>query len=333
MNTLHTKSPCCRSKTRRFGKRRRQCITCHRTWRIRTKKRGRKAKRESVDLVKRYLNQLTPSLKRLASVRHESYHHLKNRLDRSLKNFLNHTSWPALPQEGQLIAIADAMVRCLAGKWYTYYFILIRGVTDKKALVTPPYLRNGTEVYQGWQETFSRLPQDVRNRIIAMVCDGHRGLVWNVRDYGWHLQRCHFHLIARIQGRRSRWKQSRHRREGKLLYQHTYRIIKTTDKEVIRRSLSVLRKLTSKTTSPHLKSYLKGFLNNYENYQTYLRHPELYLPTTSNAVESLISSVKEMCHRARGFSSTHSLSNWVEALLKHKKSVVCNGNYQPNYDA
>jgi len=55
MTPIHAKSRCCNAQVRRFGKRRRQCINCKRTWRIRQKKRGRPHTRHSEHLLKRIL--------------------------------------------------------------------------------------------------------------------------------------------------------------------------------------------------------------------------------------------------------------------------------------
>jgi len=55
MAPLHAKSLCCGAQVRRFGRRRRQCTLCKRTWRIRQKKRGRTCTRHTQVLLKRIL--------------------------------------------------------------------------------------------------------------------------------------------------------------------------------------------------------------------------------------------------------------------------------------
>lgn len=55
MTPIHAKSPCCGALVRRFGKRRRQCTHCKRTWRVRKKKRGRKHTRHTEALLRRIL--------------------------------------------------------------------------------------------------------------------------------------------------------------------------------------------------------------------------------------------------------------------------------------
>src|SRR3989339_895570 len=55
MNILHGKSPCCQAKIYKFGGKRKQCSLCKKTWSVRKKKRGRKAKRINPDLLNKVL--------------------------------------------------------------------------------------------------------------------------------------------------------------------------------------------------------------------------------------------------------------------------------------
>jgi len=55
MNILQGKSSCCQAKIYKFGGKRKQCSECKKTWKIRQKKRGRKAKRVDKKLVENIL--------------------------------------------------------------------------------------------------------------------------------------------------------------------------------------------------------------------------------------------------------------------------------------
>jgi transposase-like protein len=55
MNKLQGKSPYCQAKIYKIGGKRRQCSECKKTWKIRQKKRGRKAKRVDKKLVENIL--------------------------------------------------------------------------------------------------------------------------------------------------------------------------------------------------------------------------------------------------------------------------------------
>ena len=88
--------------------------------------------------------------------------------------------------------------------------------------------------------------------------------------------------------------------------------------------------IMDETSSRVLRSVLSGFLTHYRDYRTYLVYPELYLPRTSNTAESLIGMIRSLCYRARGFRTIHALRAWIEALIKHRRTVRCNGVHQPN---
>ena len=326
MKTLHAKSPCCRGRIIRYGRRRRQCVTCKKTWRIREKRRGRKSKRVPPNFFLKYLNQEIPSLYVLARTKKtKSEDRLKRELRCGLKKFLRHTPWPILPTGKPLIAVADAMIQTINKKMYTFYFILLRTIEDNKAIIAKPYVKQGPESWLGWQEAFNQLPGPVLGSILALVSDGHTGLISAAKRNNWIIQRCHFHLIAKIQGRRSRWTRSRHREIGQRLYFLAREVLTNSDEKVIQKYLKELTIIEDYTSSRLLKTYLSGFIRYYKEYRTYLYHPELNLPTTSNSVESIIGSIRKLCHRAHGFRTIESLILWTHALLKNKKFATCNG--------
>ena len=325
MNTLHEKSPCCRAIVRRFGGRRRQCSVCWKTWRVCQRGRGRTRQRISATLIVRYLRREIPSRYAQARFSGISISTLRDRLIRSRDIFLARTPWPTISNDQPLIVIADAMVETFHSGTCTLYIILLRAVSSDEAVITEPLILTGTETREGWQEAFERLPKTARNAILALVCDGNRGLLAVARSHSWIVQRCHFHLLAAIQGRRSRWTRSRHRVMGEQLYQLVRHVITTPDQDTIMRCLTKLEVIGWDTRSLVLRKVLSGFLTSYMDYRTYLTHTHLRLPTTSNAVESLIGSIRDLCYRARGFRTAESLICWVHALLKLKRTIKCNG--------
>ena len=330
MTKLHAKSPCCRGNIYRFGNRRRQCAICKKTWRIRQKKTGRKKNRGKSDLVIRYLQNEMPSLCALARVKDKSERYLQARLNRSLEYFLKHTSWPSLPEEPPLVVIADAMVIYIEKSWHTVYFILLKEIASNQATIFPPYIQKGTETCLGWQNALDRIPETAVC-IKAIICDGHRGLINYAKWSEWLIQRCHFHLIARLQSRRSKWQQSRHKEEGQRIYDLVRHVLETNDEKTIPAFISQIEEISWTNHSPEIRKTLSGFVNHYKDYRTYLYYPELNLPRTSNSAESLIGSVQNLCHRARGFCTISSFTKWISAFVKNKKKIQCNGFFQPSY--
>ena len=326
MGTQRAKSPCCSVKFIRFGNRRRQCSKCKKTWRIRQKKRGQKTKYESEDFVIKYLDRKVPTLYTLAKIKNSSARQLRLKLRRSLFTFVHNNPWPSIPDAKPLIALADGMIININQTTYTFYFILLREINTKKAIITKPYIRRGTEVAQGWYEAFNQLPKATQGAIGVLVCDGQKGLTSLATYHNLIIQRCHFHLLAAIQGRRSRWIRSRHRATGELLYQIASNIITNPDQQSILFSLEKLVDLFVEIDSPVLRKVLSGFIKHYSDFRSYLEYPQFNLPRTNNSVESLIGSIRELCHRAKGFRTEKSLTLWVDCLLKYKKTVTCNGS-------
>lgn len=328
MVVLHAKSPCCGAAVRRYGGRRRQCAACRRTWSIRAARRGPKRRRSRPEFLLRYLRHEVPPIDAIARMRGVGRAALQRRLMRSLAVFTARTPWPQLPPSGDLICIADAMVRTIERRWYTLYVVLLRPVNDQEATIAKPLLRPGKEVAAGWNEALDQLPEDVRKRIHALVSDGHVGLLSYAMWSRWLIQRCHFHLIASIQGRRSRWIRSRHQEEGERVYRLVTEVLTAPIDSDLKPIFVEIETIAWNTRSRQLRGILLGFLTHADDYRTHLRHPELRLPTTNNAAESVISSVRELCHRARGFRTLDAFTRWLEALVKARRTVKCNPNSQ-----
>jgi len=330
MNTQHAKSPCCRGVVRKYGIRRRQCTLCKKTWRVRKKKRGRKRLRATSSLVVQYLRHEIPSLHARARARTCASDAIERRLHGSRDFFLSHTSWPHVPTHGILIALADAMMREIKGEMHTAYFILTRPVESNNAIIMEPYIQTGKETHEGWYEAFRRVPLSVRRHILALVCDSHQGLVSVAFRNHWLLQRCNFHIIASIQGRRSRFAASRHRPLGERLYRLISQILTLKDQHAVNKLITEIESIGWETDSTQLRKIISGFVAHADQYRTYLSHPELRLPRTNNTCETLIGGFQDLTHRMRGYSSVRSFRQWLNAYLKNRKTVTCNPSDQPN---
>lgn len=329
MKKKHEKSACCRAAVIKFGGKRRRCKKCKKTWSVWKRKRGRKKKRISVDFVKRFLNRDIASLESLARQRRRSPAHMQDVLKKSRDLFIRKTLWPEVPKD-KLILIADAVVEMIEQKWHTIYLTLVRSVSGCEAVILPPVIARGVETGKGWKVAIDSLSSDVKRRIVALVCDGHRGLVSEAKWRDWLIQRCQFHLFARIQSRRSRSKIARNTEEAKTIFRLVRLVLGSADEAVIKQSLDILEEIGWHSASPEIQKVLSGFVTNYKDYRTHLAHPELCLPTTSNTAESLASSIADLKHRMRGFPTLNSFTLWTIALLKHKQKITCNGFHQQN---
>lgn len=320
MSKIHEKSPCCRGKIRLFGTRRRQCSTCKKTWRVWKRKRGRNERRSSLNTLFQYFKgtRILGSLKpRTASAR----------LRKKLCCFNKQTMWPTIP-DGSLIAVADAMIEYIEKRPYAIYFILVRPINGSQAFILPPLLLAGGE--SGWEKAFEEIPADIFDRIVALVCDGHNSLVYNAKRFGWLLQRCHFHLLARIAHNVSFGPLGKNRRLGIRIQKLAHIVLYKKEISLVDEALNEIKKIKEVITSRNFRSVLSGFIKHYKDYRTYLDFPLYRLPSTSNSAEHLVGLVRDFQYRARGFRTADSLFAWVSGYCKYRKSVTCRPKIQPN---
>lgn len=333
MKTKHTKSPCCGASIQHWGSRRRCCSRCHKTWRIRQKKRGRKPKRIDKELVVRYLNKQLPPLRILAQQRNCKKSVLQTRLQRSLKIYVqkNQEGWKrALCRSGDLLAVADAIWYRVAGQKHTIYVILLRPADSAHAIICPPLILPGHEDSWGWQQAFDNLPSKFKTRILALICDGGTGLVLAARSRCWIIQRCHFHLLAAVQNYLTTGPRSAQRAYAFRVLQTVQRLLKTNKHKELLPLLTELTEIRNRSASRGLRRVLGGLLQNYSDYHTYLKYPQLNLPTTSNSAESFIQCIRDLMYRCRGFRSLATLKCWLAASSIFKETIRCNGKNQPN---
>lgn len=330
MKKLHTKSPCCRGDIRKFGKRRRQCTRCGNTWRIRKKKRGRKSKRADDRFAFKYITRAYPSLQQIAKRRGVGRELIRRKLARGLAAYVRKDSWPIPLGTSPLILIADALWHIIDGEPCTVYIRLVRPRDDAEAHILEPLVIPGIESMTGWEIALEEIPEHLKKRIVALVCDGEPHLVYLGKQHGWILQRCHFHLLASIKNYVSGGPLSRNRAFGRAVLSVVHTILTTPNDTERYQKLEELRVLRRNARNPKLRSRLSGFMKNVEDYISYLHYPDLKLPATTNAAESLNQCIRDMLYRTRGLRSVQSFSLWVRALCLSKKKIKCLPKSQPN---
>lgn len=332
MNNLHAKSPCCREKIIKFGSRRRQCVRCKNTWRIRKKRRGRKKLRSNSWYVHRYLEE---SLRYRSSSR-LSPDQFRYRIGKGLRRLLEITPPVSIPTKIPCVAVVDATIHKILGRYYTTYIVLIRPVAENTAIIYDTCTLPGYENGVAWKYVLiKRINPDLRRQIKALTCDGARIFPRIAVQNNWLLQRCHFHLLSalhsRLSGKRMR---KRYRRIGKRIT-GLVRIVLTSmdEKEIASALLKLKRYQHSESIPVTVRSrILKGFLQEYQEYRTYLLYSDLNLPRTTGSCESMNSIIRRFLSGARGISSPAALDQWIRAIVAKRKTIRCNGtNCQPNF--
>lgn len=337
MPKQHTKSPCCQGKIIRFGQRRRQCLVCKKTWSIRPKKRGRKSKRTNTDLVKHYLSNGGLNLDEHAKKLSITVPGLRKRIRKSLDLFLKKEQWLRPPDDKELIVVVDALLEQIftgrKRKYYTVYFVLLRPIDSNEAIILKPVIYPRYENKADWQRALRKIPKSVKRRILALIGDGEPSFITIARENNWLLQRCHFHLLAELNRYVSRKRKSRNRKLIDKIENLVRSIISTSDEKELKKCLKkILRLINDPNVSARIKTrFLKGFYRNHQLYRTYLKHPELNLPTTSNSCETLCRLVRKFLNKSHGLNTVKSFTKWIQALMLFRKKVSCKGtDYQQN---
>lgn len=323
MKQMQEKSPCCREQIWRFGQRRRQCSQCHKTWRVWTKKPGRKRRRSNdskllsnyvrgkVSIAGHAMRRDTPSLAAVEA-----------RLRVARDTFNTKIVW-ADPPLGSCILIADAFVVTINRETITGYLGLLRPLDDTQAVILPPYYRLGTETSDGWAEAFDNFGDRQLERVEALVCDGAVGLVRQAHRRHWVLQRCHFHLLHKLNSYMKLGSLSRGGPEAEEIHALVRVVLDSYDDQRVERAIVQLKKLTKLVHSAGARTTLSGFTKHWLDYRSYIYYATLNLPRTSNCAEQTIGHIRRLQHSARGWSSHQAFQAWAETSLKQRQTTTC----------
>lgn len=327
MGTRHPKSPCCGAIVQRFGGRRRRCSQCHRTWRIRRRKPGRKRRRVAPQLVTRTLAEQRP-LVRQARPAGVSLPALRKRFRAALTWWLAHSTAPGVPP-GPLVLLVDGVWFRFGRQVWTLYVMALKPVGCAQATFLDPLLLPAREALAGWQQAVATIPAAVRRHIRALVSDGFRGSASLARHNGWIHQRCHFHLIAQLQIRRGQHKHLATAPLREAMYQALRTALGLPEGPALRQLETRLATLAQRPKCPRrFRMAVRDFLRQRDAFRAYQRYPELELPTTTNVVEAMARILRT---RLPPLSTPEALQRWATALIRLRPTMVCNGHRnQPN---
>lgn len=328
MITKHTKSPCCDSKISRFGKRRRQCTKCKKTWSIRKKKRGRPNLRINNNLIKRVLVDRY-TVRQLAERRGMiSVPTARYRFRKSVSSFI--TSPRIFPiRNGPLLLLADGMRFQFKEKIWVLYLTAIKPCNEAIAYFLDPILIPGNEGASRWEHVFAVIPQAIKSQICGIIVDNLNGMKKIAQKNGWKLQLCHFHMIYKLQFHRRgqrRTLKGHHVREK--IYDLIRHVLELPEGEIFDAAVASLRKqVLSDCGTSRMQSVLREFLNRLENYRAYRYYPELNFPTTTNVMESMGSNIRNLLRRNKSANNPKSLLTWSTAFIRLNFKFVCNSKF------
>jgi len=317
---MHEKmSPCCRAKIYKFGNKRRQCSGCKKTWTRWPKKRGRNPLRPHHKLLHRVVAEkqslLTPRFNR----QHLTEGALSARLRRTMERFLQRGK-PNTAPPGQLILVIDALWFLFGGKRWTLYLTVVRSVDRDQAVMLEPVLYPDRENCDDWARAIDSISRNVRNRIVALVCDGFRGTDRLASGNHWIVQRCHFHLLSQLHLNRGRWKRLPNSNEREAVYRAIRKVL-IARPEKLNHCVNELTALLVRNDCPRRLGMIgREFLRRLDQFRSYQRYPNLRLPTTTNSVESLNRIIRSRCRHLR---TPRSLLLRTTVLIRMRKTITC----------
>lgn len=319
MNIKQEKSDCCGATIVRFGGKRRQCVVCKKTWRIRPAKRGRKTLRRQCDYLTKVFRHGF-SVKQLAVYSRLPVETIYKRFRNNLESILKEKRIVRI-RGSKLILIIDAQWHCFGGQLWTLYFLSIKTVGSQSVIILDPILRLGKENTATWGRLINDLPRTVKKRLVAVVSDGIRGIETVVENNSWIIQRCHFHLLLQLQKMRGK----RASTIGRLVREEIYQSVKLALIETSPNKLDELREylitlITDDGCPQRMKMIVRDFLRRIEEFRNYLKYPELHLPTTTNVMESVNSLV---VGKTKKMKTPYSWHKWAIACVRFKSKFIC----------
>lgn len=321
------KSQCCDAIIRRFGKRRRQCGSCLRTWRIRIKQRGRRRLRLDDRLIHRVLLERR-SLTELGRAAGLSRQALSYRFLRALEAHLVRSKSSQPGNSPDLVLLIDGLWFRFKRRPWVLYLMAFKPPEANTAIFIDPVLQQGSESRDAWNRALETIPEKDRSRVRALVCDNFAGCTTLAQWNGWVLQLCHFHLIASLRTRLGRF--HRHTVGARVIREEGYQLVRTalttSNESLLNAATERLQDLADNSRMPwKFGNILREFVRRIQSYRAYQIHPQLGLPRTNGSAESMGRVIRDMMRRTRNITTPEALRLWVTNYIRLRPGIACNG--------
>jgi hypothetical protein len=265
---------------------------------------------------------------RLAKDCRRSVETVRRRCRDGCRDLIARQPLPCLPEtDNPLVLIADGLWFRFNGRYWVAYDMAVKPAGIPTAFFLDPVMVEGRECARTWLHALTTIPSAVDERIRALVADGFRGCRAIARQRDWILQRCQRHLDAKLLGPPGRRRNVRGAAVREAALGAICEARSTSDQE---RVVGLCHVLAGYVSHPELSSRIAGvirrFLHDISLYRAYLDHPELDLPTTTNAVESQHSRLRSI---VVGVNNPQAAILRIRAYTRLRPSIVCNGRRNP----
>lgn len=234
---------------------------------------------------------------------------------------------PQIIPQGPLVLLADGLWFQFEGRPWVLYLTALKPCQGNYAVFLDPLLFPGKEGASRWGQALAAIPQEATRRIRAVVVDNLPGMRRLAHQHGWVLQLCHFHLLLKLQVHR---RGMHYALRGGPVREELAQLIRGAltlpNGPRLRRTLLRLQRLArADCGTRRIQMAVHECLRGLDHYRAYRRHPQLGLPRTTNAVESMGRILREMFRSSRAGSNPASVLLWATALIRLRPTVVCNG--------
>lgn len=220
-----------------------------------------------------------------------------------------------LPVDVDLVLIVDGLWFG-KGNW-VQYTMAFKPVDAAVAYFADPRLLPGGESSTNWQQIFSRIRPDLRLRVRALVADGLKGMAAVAALNDWVYQQCHFHVRARL----NHWLV---RPRGNSVDESICRAIDDALLAADRARADAAHAAISAYVRDQpevLADILRRLLRDWNSIRAYLTHPELSIPRTTGAVESMHGSLRKV---VCGLSTVDAILRRMTAYTRLHDPFTCN---------
>jgi hypothetical protein len=248
------------------------------------------------------------------------------RFRQALLGFVSRPAPQKIPR-GPLVLLADGLWFQFNGVPWVLYLMALKSCHGDYATFLDPLLLQGKEGASRWQNAVASIPPNAMRRIRAIVMDNLPGMRQLAHQHSWVTQLCHFHLLLKLQAQR---RGVRYTLRGGPVREEIHGLIRSAlrlpDGRLLTRTLDHLRRLSHRNCgTQRIQTTVQEFLKGLHFYRSYLAHPHLGLPHTTNSVESMGRLLRELFRRSRAGSNPASVLLWATAFIRMRPRIRCNG--------